>query len=136
MMIPDSLLKKAGELKVTVPIALVVGLMWLGYKADAFTVGYFSEWFITRAEAQEQLGQLEDKVDKLEGKVDALGNKFDTQRVADIEREVFKIRIDQCMSAGTLRQLYTTQITALIAEWRVITSSPGNPPTLVSCEDL
>ena len=128
--------RKAGEMKVTVPAVLLAGLFWLGVKADTFTVDYLDDWFVTKAEAQEQLHQLESKVDQLEGKVDNLGKKFDTQRIADIEREVFKIRIDQCMSEGTLRQLYTTQITALITEWRTITDSLGNPPTLVSCDDL
>ena len=128
----DKLIKPLGETRVTVPAILLLGLVWLGFQADTLTIAYLSEWFIPRSEAQE----LTQKVGALESKVDGLADKIDGQRVATIEREIFSLRISACMSTGELRTLYAAQVTALVSEWRAITKSAGNPPTLVSCEDL
>ena len=125
-------IKHVGALRVTVPVALLAGLFWLGFSADSISVDYLKQWFITRAEAQ----TISEKVDRLEGSVNDLGRKIDTNRVAAIEREVFDLRIQQCMAQGALKTVFADQLAKLVGEWQTLTGRQGNPPTYVDCNDL
>jgi len=129
----DKLLKLGTNTKVSVPIVLLLGLVWLGFQADDLSVSYLDRFFVTDVQAQE----LGERVAQLEGAVNGLGEKIDGNRVAAIEREIFNVRIAQCMSEGPLRTLYADQIAKLVSEWRSLTGQPqANPPTLVDCSEL
>jgi hypothetical protein len=120
------------DIKVSVPAALLVGLVWLGFKADDLSVQYLDRFFMTDAQAQE----ITDRVIQLEGKVDGLGQKIDENRVAQIEREVFDLRIKQCTADGALRTLYADQLSKLVSEWRALTKQQGQPSSYVDCDDV
>jgi hypothetical protein len=125
-------LKAVSKMHVSVPLALLAGLFWLGFNAQHTTVAYLSEFFVSRAQAQD----ITRRVEQLEESVKGLGTKIDNNRLAQLEAQVFQVRIQQCMAAGTLRSLYADQISRLVGEWRILTHSLGNPPTLVECKDL
>lgn len=126
------MVKQLTDLKVTVPIGIIGAVIVIAWRADNLTVGYLSEWFVTKVEAQ----GLASKVAEVEGKVDNLSEKIDAARVADLERLIFEARIQACMSTGSLRTLYASQLADLVGQWRALTRSTGDPPTLVRCEDL
>jgi hypothetical protein len=125
-------MKKLGDLKVTIPLGFVAVIATLAWRADDITVGYLDDFFVTKASAQE----ITEKIGALEGKVENLSGKIDQHRVKQLERELFDLRIQHCMSEGALKTLLQTQITALVVEWRGLTRTLGDPPTLVRCEDL
>jgi hypothetical protein len=128
----SEILKHASNIKLTVPLVALVGLVVLGFKADDLTVGYLDEWFFSEAQAQ----GLSSKVGEIESKVDDIGLKVDANRIATIEREIFRLRIESCMAVGALKTVYADQTAQLVAEWRRLTGSAGNPSTYVNCEDL
>lgn len=125
---------KAGmDYRVSVPSALLVGLVILAFKAGDVTVEYLSQFFLPRAEAQ----TLTSKVEALQQKVDGLSKKIDENRIAVLERETFRLRIEQCMATGALRTLYADQLASLLTEWRNLTNRPSSyPSTYVSCDDI
>lgn len=51
-------IQKLTQRKVTVPVILIVGLVVLGWRADSMTVDYLDNFFVTRAEAEEQFKQV------------------------------------------------------------------------------
>lgn len=125
-------MKQLRELKVTIPIGILGVIATMVWKADEITVEYLSQWFVTKAEAQTTTQKLTD----LEGKVDDLSSKIDGQRVRQLESEIFDLRVKQCMETGALKTVLQSQIAKHVGEWRALTGSGGDPPTLVRCEDL
>jgi hypothetical protein len=128
----NGLTKHLTDIKVSVPVALLVGLVWLGFKADDISIQYLDRFFVTDVQAQE----ITDRVIQLEGKVDGLGKKIDENRVTQIEREVFDLRIKQCTAEGALRTLYANQLAKLVSEWRALTKQAGEPSSYVDCDDV
>lgn len=130
---PIKLPSKLADLKVTIPIGLIGIIAVMAWKADEITVDYLSQWFVTKAEAQ----TLSGKFSELEKKVDDLSERIDSSRVQAVEQEIFRLVIERCMAAGQLRTLLTTQISALVSEWRNLTGRFGQvPATLVECGDV
>jgi len=124
--------KHLASVKVTVPVILLLGLVWLGFKADDVTVDYLDAFFITEVEAQ----TITSKVGQLEAKVDELADDITAQRIKQIETSVLDLRIKQCMSEGALKNIYATQIADLISEWRRLSNTTGTPATYVDCDDV
>lgn len=46
--------KKLKETKITIPVVVLIGMLWVGFNAKSLTVGTMSEFFVPRAEAEEQ----------------------------------------------------------------------------------
>ena len=128
------------QMKVTVPIALLAGLLWLGWSAEDLTVSALTPFFVTKAEAQTiggRIGELEGKIGGLDSRVEGVEKKIDAQRVKQIEQEVFDLRTQQCMEIGTpIGALRLERIANLITEWRSITGSSGTPTSFVDCGSL
>lgn len=45
---------KLKDTKITIPLVAVLGFLWLGFNAKSLTVGALSEFFLAKAEAEEQ----------------------------------------------------------------------------------
>lgn len=117
--------KKLGSLKVTVPIALLGGLVWLGFKADDLSLELLDDVFFSEAQAQ----SLSGKVNDIEKKVDTIGVELKAKRVADLEESIFALSIDWCMSTGQLKRAYEQQRAAKLTEWRGLMDQPLAFPT-------
>jgi TolA-binding protein len=130
--------------KVTVPVAFLIALLVIGFKADDVTIGMLSEAFVTKAEAQansaqisSKIGALERQISEVERRVNDVQDKVDMQRIAQIEQEVFGLRTQQCAAIGTpLGNAQLTRILTLVNEWRELTGAQGDPPTFVDCRNL
>ena len=55
-------LEKLTQRKVTMPAILIVGLVVLGFNANKLTVAYLSDFFITKAYAEEEYEQIKTQV--------------------------------------------------------------------------
>lgn len=89
-----SYLTKLGETKVTVPIALLVGLLWVGWNARDFTVDGLDEFFISEAEGGEIAKQVEE-----------IGTKLDSYIARDEIREINR-QLEEVASQITETQLW------------------------------
>lgn len=55
-------LDKLTQRRVTVPLIMILGVLVLGWRADSLTVGYLSEFFLTKAIAEEQYASISKQV--------------------------------------------------------------------------
>lgn len=125
--------KKLGDLRFTVPAAIIVPGLAIAFVAKERTIDYLSDYFMTKAEAQ----TISQKFAQIESKVGELSGKIDQQRISELEAKIFELRVSQCMAQGALKTLYANQLAARIGEWRQLTGrAVGDPPTLVQCGDI
>lgn len=112
---------------------LALGFLWLGFSANDVTITYLDRFFWSEAQAQE----LGDRVMEIEKKVDELAEDLKGGRRADIEADIFRLRVESCMQPpGPLRTMYEDQIAKKITEWRQVTGQPGGSPPTVTCREL
>ncbi len=55
------------EMKFTVPVTLLIGLVVIGWQAKDFTLDYFDEFFVSEAQGSEIAEQIEDLNENLKG---------------------------------------------------------------------
>jgi hypothetical protein len=75
---------KLGEQKVTVPIALLVGLLIIGWQAKDFTIDGLDEFFVSEAEG----GELVKAIEEIGTKLDSYIDKSEIREVNDQMQEV------------------------------------------------
>ncbi len=51
-------LQKLTQRKVTVPLVMLIGVLFLGWRADSLTVSYLGEFFLEKAVAEEQYKEI------------------------------------------------------------------------------
>lgn len=105
-------LGKLGEQKVTVPIAVLIGLIWVGWNAKDFTVEGLDEFFMSEAQGEE-LGKKIDETNRL------LVSYIARQDIKEINAEIRAIG-DQItetqlwISANGANDIATARLTALV----------------------
>lgn len=117
-------------------IIVAIGFVWLGALLRGFSTDHFDTLFFSEAQAQTLEQKFDRRIADVEAKVDNLSSDFASSRRADIEREIFTLRVTSCMNTGTLRAVYEEQISKLIAEWRTVTRQYGASPPAPTCQDL
>jgi len=55
------------EMKFTVPVTLLIGLLVIGWQAKDFSIGVLDEFFVSEAEGSEMVEQIEELNDTLVG---------------------------------------------------------------------
>lgn len=53
---------KLKETKITIPVVVLLGMLWIGFNAKDLTIGKLSEFFVTTAKAEEQYKVLTETV--------------------------------------------------------------------------
>jgi hypothetical protein len=98
-MIPEAV-KPMLQLKVTVPIGLLIGILYVGYKADSISLALLDEVFFSEAQGQ----TISEKVDKIGKEVTELSEtvqqfvKVDTikelnRKIQDTEDQISETNI-------------------------------------------
>lgn len=53
---------KLKETKITIPVVVLLGMLWVGFNAKSLTVGTLSDFFVTKASAEEQYTVLSEQL--------------------------------------------------------------------------
>lgn len=89
--------QKLTQRKVTVPIILIVGLVVLGFRANNLTVGYLDDFFVTRAEAEDQYEQITAQVGEtsklLESHIDEYQLNENAKAIRAAEDAIYELEL-------------------------------------------
>ncbi len=105
-------LAKLGEQKVTVPLALLVGLLVIGWQAKDFTIDGLDEFFISEAEGSEMTAQLEQLTENLGKYIEKSEIRAINDDIAAVDDQVTETQL--WIAANGENQIATARLTDLV----------------------